>query len=55
MSLYDYDADVVVPTRRNVLSDAASRKTLLMAYHLPFPGLGSVESRGNAWMWLDAS
>jgi glyoxylase-like metal-dependent hydrolase (beta-lactamase superfamily II) len=55
VSPYDYDADTVVQTRRKVLSDAASRETLLMAYHLPFPGLGRVESRGNAWKWFDAS
>jgi glyoxylase-like metal-dependent hydrolase (beta-lactamase superfamily II) len=55
VSPYDFDADAVVQTRRKVLSDAASRETLLMAYHLPFPGLGRVVSHGNAWTWVDAS
>ena len=55
VSKYDYDADTVIRTRRSVLSGAASRETLLMAYHLPFPGLGRVESRGNVWTWIDAS
>jgi glyoxylase-like metal-dependent hydrolase (beta-lactamase superfamily II) len=54
VSPYDYDADTVVQTRRNVVNDAASRETLIMAYHLPFPGLGRIESRGNAWKWFAA-
>jgi glyoxylase-like metal-dependent hydrolase (beta-lactamase superfamily II) len=52
VSPYDFDAETVVRTRRRILSDAASRETLLMAYHLPFPGLGRVASRGNAWTWV---
>jgi glyoxylase-like metal-dependent hydrolase (beta-lactamase superfamily II) len=51
VSQYDYDPKLVVATRRRVLDEAASNSTLLMAYHLPFPGLGRVRRKGSAWEW----
>jgi glyoxylase-like metal-dependent hydrolase (beta-lactamase superfamily II) len=52
VSQYDYDPKVVVGTRRRVLDQAASDRSLLMAYHLPFPGLGRVHRTGSAWQWV---
>jgi glyoxylase-like metal-dependent hydrolase (beta-lactamase superfamily II) len=39
-------------TRRQLLDRAAAEKTLIMASHFPFPGLGRVIRRGEAWQWL---
>jgi glyoxylase-like metal-dependent hydrolase (beta-lactamase superfamily II) len=50
-SVYDYDPVQVVATRCRVLAQAASERTLLMAYHVPFPGLGSVAPHGRGWRW----
>jgi glyoxylase-like metal-dependent hydrolase (beta-lactamase superfamily II) len=48
----DYDPAAVVETRRRLLDTAASDASLLMAYHMPFPGLGRVRRHGAAWEWL---
>lgn len=50
-SVYDYDPVQGVMTRQQLLGYAASQQTLLMAYHLPFPGLGSVVQSGAGWRW----
>lgn len=55
VSQYDYDPTLVVETRRRVLDEAASEGSLLMAYHLPFPGLGRVRRAGTAWEWVHGS
>lgn len=52
VSQYDYDPTLVIETRRRVLDKAASDGSLLMAYHLPFPGLGRVRRTGTAWEWV---
>lgn len=54
VSQYDYDPMLVVETRRRLLDEAATNSTLLMAYHLPFPGLGRVRRSGAAWEWTAA-
>lgn len=54
VSQYDYDPKLVVETRRTLLDDAASNHALLMAYHLPFPGLGRVRRSGVGWEWMPA-
>jgi glyoxylase-like metal-dependent hydrolase (beta-lactamase superfamily II) len=38
-------------TRRSLLDQAAADKVRVMAYHLPFPGLGRIEANGSAWRW----
>jgi len=50
-SIFDFDPAVVVETRRRVLEQAAREQALLMAYHLPFPGLGYVSPSGSGWRW----
>lgn len=54
VSQYDYDPMLVVETRKRLLDEAAANNTLLMAYHLPFPGLGRVRPRNEAWEWIAA-
>lgn len=38
-------------TRRSLLDQAAVDKVRVMAYHLPFPGLGRIAANGSAWHW----
>lgn len=39
---YDYNASLAEQSRRSILEEAASESETIMAYHLPFPGLGTV-------------
>jgi len=50
-SVYDFDPGQVVVTRRRLFEQAARERTLLMAYHIPFPGLGYVAQHGSGWRW----
>lgn len=51
VAIYDHDATEVVKTRRAILGRASADRTLLMLYHLPFPGLGRVTDDGPGWSW----
>ena len=50
-SLFDLDSECAANTRRGLLDRAAADKVSVLAYHFPFPGMGRVESKGNAWTW----
>lgn len=50
-SVFDFDPEQAVATRQKIFAHAAREQTLLMAYHLPFPGLGYVVSTENGWRW----
>jgi glyoxylase-like metal-dependent hydrolase (beta-lactamase superfamily II) len=50
-SVFDFDPEQVVVTRNKLFEQAASEGALLMAYHVPFPGLGYVSHRGQGWHW----
>ncbi len=41
----------VVATRHRLLAKAASDECLVLAFHLPFPALGRVVTKGDAWSW----
>lgn len=38
-------------TRRCLLARAAADDTLVFCFHFPFPGLGRVREKGDAWQW----
>ena len=50
-SVFDLDSESAANTRRGLLDRAAADKVSSLAYHFPFPGIGRVESKGNAWTW----
>jgi len=50
-SVYDFDPKRVVMTRRRIFEQAAKDRILLMAYHVPFPGLGYISQYGQGWRW----
>lgn len=47
----DLDPEQVVAARRQFFSKAAGEKALVFAFHFPFPGLGYVARKGDAWEW----
>ena len=50
-SVFDISPEQVVATRRRLLKKAATDKTLMIAFHFPFPGLGYAVPKGEAWQW----
>ena len=48
----DFNLEQVIATRQKLLSRAARERSLVFATHMPFPGLGHVISKGDAWRWL---
>ena len=46
-----FDPEKVMASRLRLLSKAASEKALVMATHFPFPGLGYIEKKEEAWKW----
>jgi glyoxylase-like metal-dependent hydrolase (beta-lactamase superfamily II) len=47
----DFVPQQLVATRGRLLRMAATNKALVHAFHFPFPGLGYVIPRGEAWQW----
>jgi len=47
----DFAPQQVVTSRRRLLNWAATEKTLVHAFHFPFPGLGYVAMKREAWQW----
>lgn len=46
-----FNPEKVVATRLKLLNKAASETALVLATHFPFPGLGHVEKKEEAWKW----
>ena len=48
---WDHDTVQAVRTRRRVLDRAAGDRLLVQAYHMPFPGIGTITRHGDAYRW----
>ncbi|MCJ7608902.1 MBL fold metallo-hydrolase [Candidatus Bathyarchaeota archaeon] len=48
----DFAPEQVSATRRRLLNLAAAQKTIMLAFHFPFPGLGTVVQNGERWQPL---
>jgi glyoxylase-like metal-dependent hydrolase (beta-lactamase superfamily II) len=48
----DMDAARAAVSRRRLLDMAATDKLAVLAYHLPYPGLGRVERKDGAFRWV---
>ena len=48
---WDHDTARAVRTRRRLLDRAADEHLLVHAYHMPFPGLGTIARHGDAYRW----
>lgn len=49
--VFDADASISVPTRRNTLNRVAEENMLALFYHLTFPGLGRVRRAEQGFTW----
>ncbi|MEM9733623.1 MAG: MBL fold metallo-hydrolase [Pseudomonadota bacterium] len=52
---FDMDKAAAAAARRNILSMAAADRIPVIGYHLPFPALGFVETRGEGFHYVPAS
>jgi glyoxylase-like metal-dependent hydrolase (beta-lactamase superfamily II) len=50
-SAVDVTPDQALATRRRLLEWAVAKNALVQAFHFPFPGLGHVIQKGDAWQW----
>ena len=48
----DLDPDKGIATRKSLLDRLAGDRTPLLGYHLPWPGLGRVERKDNAYRFV---
>lgn len=55
VAVFDFDLAQVVATRRRLFDRAADDRSLVLAYHSPFPGLGRVARAGEGWTWEPAT
>lgn len=52
---FDADKAAAAAARRNILGMAATDRIPVIGYHLPFPALGFVETRGDGFHYVPAS
>ena len=50
-----HDAGQAIATRKTLLGRLASDKSLAIGFHLPFPGVGRVETNGSAYRFVPAA
>lgn len=51
--VYDVDPLLSAQTRRAMFARAADTRLLIFTYHLPFPGIGYIVRKGDAFAWED--
>jgi glyoxylase-like metal-dependent hydrolase (beta-lactamase superfamily II) len=49
---YDTQPEQAIATRREIFAKAATQKTRLLGFHLPFPALGRLHSQGTGFQWI---
>ena len=49
---FDTIPDLAAKTRRGLLDRMAADRSLVMAFHFPFPGIGNVRTEGSGYGWV---
>ena len=49
---YDVNWPLAIKTRLKLFKDAASDRTTLLGFHMPFPGIGHVRALGQGFEWV---
>jgi len=52
---FDADKGAAAATRRRILGMAAADRFAVIGYHMPFPGAGFVETRGDGFHFVPVS
>lgn len=53
--LYDMDKAAAAATRKRVLGMLAQDRIAMQGYHMPAPGLGFIETKGDGFRWVPVS
>lgn len=53
--MFDVDKAAAAATRRRLLDMIATDRLAVVGYHMPYPGVGFVETRGDGYHWVSAS
>ena len=53
-TVYELLPDQAIATRHRLLRRAAEQRVLVAAFHLPFPGIGRIETTNRGWHWRPA-
>ena len=51
----DLQPEIAVKSRKKLLKMASTERFTVLSYHLPFPGVGHIAARGNAFRWVPSS
>ena len=51
ITAFDHQPEKMITTRLRLLQRAAEERSLVLASHFPFPGLGYVEHKAGQWVW----
>lgn len=49
--VFDFEPEQAAATKRKLFDRAAAEKSMVFAFHFPFPSLGHVIKKGEAWQW----
>ena len=49
--VFDFEPEQAAITKRKIFDQAADKKSMVFAFHFPFPSLGHVIKKGNGWQW----
>ncbi len=49
---FDGDAPAAEASRAALLAAAAGSKQRIYAVHFPFPGIGTIERKGDGFVWV---
>jgi len=52
---FDMDKEAAANSRRTILGMLASERIPMIGYHMPFPAVGYVETRGDGFRWVPES
>ena len=52
---FDMDKEKAAATRKRVFDMVSADKVAVVGYHMPFPGIGYIDTRGGGYSWLPAS
>ncbi len=51
LSVFDFDPEQAAVTKRKIFDLAVEEKSMVFAFHFPFPSLGHVIKKGSGWQW----
>jgi glyoxylase-like metal-dependent hydrolase (beta-lactamase superfamily II) len=49
--VFDFDHEQAAAAKHKIFDKAAAEKSLVYAFHFPFPSLGYVVKKGEGWQW----